>query len=131
MQAPAKPRRCRQQPFERRRIAERELVDEISSAARSIFAARNAHGEPGTPVFRTDGVWRVLTAVASSPYCLCIADLARVLRVRKQTAHELAHAAAKAGLIELAPNHDDKRILQALLTPSQRLERDARERGSA
>ena len=29
-------------------------------------------------------------------------------------AHELAHSAARAGVIELAPNPHDKRILQAL-----------------
>jgi DNA-binding MarR family transcriptional regulator len=53
---------------------------------------------------------------------LAIADLGRALRVRKQTARELAHAAVRAGVIELAPNPDDKRILQLLLTPRGRAE---------
>ena len=73
-------------------------------------------------VFRTDGVWRVLKTIASSHYCLAIADLGRALGVRKQVAHELAHSAARAGVIELAPNPHDKRILQALLTPKGRAE---------
>lgn len=51
-----------------------------------------------------------------------IADLGRALRIRKQSAHDLAHAAARRGFIELAPNPDDRRILQALLTPRGRAE---------
>jgi DNA-binding MarR family transcriptional regulator len=101
-------------PFQDRRVAEQLLIDEITRAARRIPEARDLNGEP---VFRTDGVWRVLATVARSTYCLAIADLARALGVRKQRAHELAHAAVRAGVIELAPNPHDKRILQALLTP--------------
>jgi DNA-binding MarR family transcriptional regulator len=104
-------------PFQRRCAAEHELVDEIADAAWRIASARNLHGDP---VFRTDGVYRVLSTVAKSHYCLAIADLARALRVRKQVAHRLAHAAARAGLIELAPNPQDRRLLQALLTPQGR-----------
>jgi DNA-binding MarR family transcriptional regulator len=113
--------RQRQRPalLERRHAAARELIEEIASAARNLAAARDWAGDP---VFRTDGVWRVLTTVARSPYCLAIADLARALGVRRQVAHELAHAAARAGVIELARNHQDKRILQALLTPRGRAE---------
>ena len=100
--------------YERQSNAECELIDEITVAARRIAAARDGNGEP---VFRTDGAWRVLTTVATSRYCLAIADLARALGVRKQVAHELAHAAEQKGLIELATNPQDRRLLQALLTP--------------
>jgi len=106
-------------PFHRRHVAEHELIAEITTAARRIAEARDWSGDP---VFRTDGIWRVLDTVASSPYCLAIADLARALHVRRQVAHELAHAAARAGVIELATNHQDKRILQASLTPRGRAE---------
>ncbi len=78
--------------YERQRNAESELIDEITVAAQRIAAARDSNGQP---VFRTDGVWRVLTTVATSRYCLAIADLARALGVRKQVAHELAHAAER------------------------------------
>jgi len=111
-------RRCGA-PHEQRRFAEHGLIDEITIAAQRIAAARDRNGEP---VYRTDGIWRVLATVASSPYCLAIADLARALRVRKQTAHKLAHKAARARVIELAPNPQDKRILQALVTPRGRAE---------
>jgi DNA-binding MarR family transcriptional regulator len=109
--------RQRDAPGQRRRAAEHELIDEITDAARRIAGARDLYGEP---VFRTDGIWRVLATVASSHYCLAISDLARALRIRKQVAHELAHAAARAGVIELAPNPHDKRLLQALLTAAGR-----------
>jgi DNA-binding MarR family transcriptional regulator len=116
---PALHHRKRNVLFERRVAAEDELIDEITNAARQIDSARDIYGQP---IFRTDGVWRVLTTVARSPYCLAIADLARALGVRKQAAHELAHSAARAHVIELAPNHQDRRILQALLTPHGRAE---------
>ena len=109
--------RPRGAPLEHRHLAERDLIDEIASAAQRIAAARDRNGER---VYRTDGIWRVLATVASSSYCLAIADLARALGVRKQTAHQLAHAAARARIIELAPNPQDKRILQALVTPRGR-----------
>ena len=111
--------RRRGAPLEQRRFAEHDLIDEITSATRGIAAARDTNGEP---VYRTDGIWRVLATVASSQYCLAIADLARSLGVRKQTAHQLAHAAARARVIELAPNPQDKRIIQALLTSKGRAE---------
>ena len=109
--------RQRGAPLVQRRLAEHDLIDEISSAAAGIAAARDWSGGP---VYRTDGVWRVLATVAKSTYCLAIADLARALRVRRQVAHQLAHEAVRAGVIELVPNPQDKRILQALITPSGR-----------
>jgi DNA-binding MarR family transcriptional regulator len=110
-------RRKRARLYERRRTAEQDLIDEITAAARQIAEARDPYGQP---IFRTDGVWRVLTTVATSHYCLAIADLGRALGIRKQAAHELAHAAQRAQVIELATNHQDKRLLQALLTPKGR-----------
>jgi hypothetical protein len=92
----------RAQPFARWRADATALIDEITTAAACIASARMPTGQP---VVRNDGVWRVLKAVQLSPYCLAIADLARVLRVRKQVAHEFAHAAVRAGYIELQPNH--------------------------
>jgi DNA-binding MarR family transcriptional regulator len=116
MHSPASARR-RSPPLQRRHLAEHELIDEITNAARRIADARDGNGER---IFRTDGIWRVLTTIASSRYCLAIADLGRALGVRKQVARELAHKAARARVIELAPNQDDRRILQALLTPTGR-----------
>jgi DNA-binding MarR family transcriptional regulator len=109
--------RRRGAPFVQRRLAEHDLIDEITTAAERIAAARDWNAEP---VYRTDGVWRVLATVASSRYCLAIADVARALGVRKQVAHQLAHEAARARVIELVPNPQDKRLLQAVVTPQGR-----------
>ena len=118
MDAPPTIRKRRQPPPGHvRSVAERELIDEITTAARCIAEARDPYGEP---IFRTDGVWRVIATIERSNYCLAIADLARAMRLSRQAAHELAHAAERAGVIQLATNHDDRRILQALLTPSGR-----------
>jgi DNA-binding MarR family transcriptional regulator len=105
--------------FQRWQEAARELIFEITLAAEQIAAARDMMGQP---VFRTDPAWRVIAAVARSPYCLAIADLGRALQVRRQVAHRLAHAAAQRGYIDLVPNPHDRRILQALLTPLGRNE---------
>jgi DNA-binding MarR family transcriptional regulator len=111
--------RPRGTPFAQRRTTEHDLIDEITSAAQRIDDACDWNGEP---VYRTDGIWRVLVTVANSSYCLAIADLGRALLVRKQRARELAHAAVQARVIELAPNPHDKRLLQALVTPRGRAE---------
>lgn len=115
----AKEARQRRARSETRHVSEHDLIDEISSAARRIADARDWNGDP---VYRTDGIWRVLATVASSPYCLAIADLGRALRIRKQSARDLAHEAVRAGVIELVPNAQDKRLLQALVTPTGRAE---------
>lgn len=118
MGAPPKPTNARPR-VNRRWLAADELTDEITRAAEHIKTARTWGGDP---VFRTTGPWRVLTTVARSRYCLSISDLARALGVRKQVAHVLAHEAARAEYVELVPNHQDRRILQALVTPRGRAE---------
>jgi DNA-binding MarR family transcriptional regulator len=42
--------------------------------------------------------------------------------VRRQVAHRLAHEAVQAGVIDLVPNPQDKRLLQAVVTPKGRAE---------
>jgi DNA-binding MarR family transcriptional regulator len=118
MGAPPKPTNPRPR-VNRRWLAADDLIDEITRAAERIAAARTWGGDP---VFRTTGPWRVLTTVARSQYCLSISDLARALGVRKQVAHVLAHEAARTEYIELVTNHQDRRILQALVTPRGRAE---------
>jgi len=119
MDAPPERTRPREIPLQRRRVAEHDLIDEIASTAARIGEARDWSGEP---VYRTDGIWRVISTIASSPYCLAIADLGRALHIRRQAAHQLAHEAARQGFIALEPNPQDKRILQATLAPRGRAE---------
>ncbi|HJR68812.1 MAG TPA: MarR family transcriptional regulator [Gammaproteobacteria bacterium] len=114
---PPKPTTARGPRVNPRWLAADEPIDEITGAAVRIAAARTWAGDP---VFRTTGPWRVLATVARSQYCLSLSDLARALGVRKQTAHALAHEAERAEYVELVPNHQDRRILQALVTPRGR-----------
>jgi len=89
-------------PLEQRGFAEHDLIDEITSTAQRIG--------------------RVLVTVAKSPYCLAIADVARAVGVRRQAAHRLVYEAVRAGVIELVPHPQDRRLLQVAVTPEGRRE---------
>ncbi|HEY8520848.1 MAG TPA: MarR family winged helix-turn-helix transcriptional regulator [Gammaproteobacteria bacterium] len=94
-------------------MQEDELIEEILATAEQIATASHPDGER---VFRTDHRWRLLRAIERSHYCFSISDLARVLRIPRQRAHEVVTAAAKARDVKVLPNRDDRRILQVFLT---------------
>ena len=96
-----------------------DLIFEITATAERIAKARNWAGERAQ---RSDSTWRLLEALERSRYCLAIADVARALGMRRQSAHELVHATAAAGYVELLSNPDDRRILQVFLTPQGQAE---------
>jgi DNA-binding MarR family transcriptional regulator len=98
-------------------FAEAELIQQILSAAERISLARLTTGEP---IYRTDCVWKMLRAVQSSRYCCAIADVARLLHVSRQRAHQVAYEAERRGKISLMKNPDDRRIVQIFLTPAAR-----------
>jgi DNA-binding MarR family transcriptional regulator len=98
---------------ERHAIRQAELIEEISEAAEKIAAARNMIGEP---VFRTDPVWALLKTIERAPYCCSFADIGRLMKTSRQYAPRIGFVAASRGLVELAPNDHDRRILQLLLT---------------
>jgi len=106
----------------RARLAQTELIEEIVATAERITAALSFGGEP---IVKTDAIWRLLTTLDRSPYC-SISDAARLLRVPKQRVHETARKAELAGLVELAANSDDRRIVQILLTRAGRSQIAAR-----
>src|SRR5690606_18937339 len=85
----------------RRRLQEDELIEEILATAEQIATASHPDGER---VFRTDHRWRLLRAIERSHYCFSISDLARVLRIPRQRAHEVVTAAAKARDVKVLPN---------------------------
>src|SRR6476661_8833076 len=115
---------------ERRRAADRlaaqeaELIEEIVEAAEKIAAAKiaAATGSSHELVFRTDPVWRLLTTIERSPYCCSLSDVARLVKISRQHSQGVALDAAHAGLVELAPNDHDRRIVQLLLTERGRAE---------
>lgn len=93
------------------------LVEEIARIAERLRAARlrqrTRHG--ATPASA-----RLLRVVASSNRYLAIADAARLMRMTRQGARELALRAASEGTLMLLPNPDDRRVLQLQLTPRGR-----------
>lgn len=117
----------------RRRMAERadaaraELIVEITEAAARIAAAQLPEGGPA---FRNDGVLRLLTTIARAPYCCSLSDVGRLMKISRQHAQRLAQEAELAGFVELARNHDDRRIVQLLITPRGRAEIDRANRSS-
>lgn len=110
-------RRARSLLAARARLEQVELIEEIVATAARITAARSFDGEP---IVRVDAVWRLLFALERSRYCWSISDAARALRMRRQSAHETACRAEVAGLVELAHNPDDRRIVQIVLTRAGR-----------
>jgi DNA-binding MarR family transcriptional regulator len=89
------------------------LVDEIIATGARLTAARQ---EGGDPILRADAEWRLLRALERTSYCLSISDVARTMRISRQTAHELVRSVAAADLIELLTNPDDRRLVQVRLT---------------
>jgi DNA-binding MarR family transcriptional regulator len=89
------------------------LVSEIRSTASCLWNAQYA-------IVREFGLnqkrWLMLVTIERSDYFLSISDLARSMRVSRQAAYRLATRLAEAGLLELLPNRDDRRILQIDLT---------------
>lgn len=114
---PATPPSAPRRRLDHRRRQEYELIEEIIMTAEQLVAAKDTDGEQ---VFRADQRWRSLCAIERSPYCLSISDVARRLGIAKQRAHEVITVAAQSGELEVLPNADDRRILQAFLTPRGR-----------
>jgi DNA-binding MarR family transcriptional regulator len=110
---------------ERRRAAERvavqeaELIEEIAAAATKIATAMGPNHEL---IYRTDNIWRLLTTIERSSYCCSLSDVGRLMKISRQHAQRLGFEAANVGLVELAPNDHDRRIIQLLLTERGRAE---------
>jgi DNA-binding MarR family transcriptional regulator len=96
-----------------RRYHIRRLAKEIHNAAACLAAGR---AEICKKTGLTAEHWRVLGAIDRSSYALSISDLARQLRLRRQTVHPMAVGLERAGWIRFLPNRDDRRLLQMRLT---------------
>jgi DNA-binding MarR family transcriptional regulator len=62
--------------------------------------------------------WRALAAIVHSPLVLSVSDLARRLRLSRQSVYRLALGLARAGWIQYLPNSSDRRLLQLEITAS-------------
>jgi DNA-binding MarR family transcriptional regulator len=101
------------QRYQARRYDIRLLAREIHNAAACLAAGR---AEIGKKTGLTAEHWRVLSAIDRSHYTLSISDLARELRLRRQTVHPMAISLERIGWIRFLPNRDDRRLLQMKLT---------------
>lgn len=106
-------RRAARPDLRRWRIEGTILMHEISATAEVMEAFRRLDGGRGAA---RDGHRALLHVVERAWGTPSIADLARALRVRRQSAHELVRRAEREGLIELIENRRDKRIRQIRLT---------------
>jgi DNA-binding MarR family transcriptional regulator len=85
----------------------------IVETANRLRTARSFDGEPA---FRFDAQWSLLRAIERCGGAPSFSDLARMLRVTRQSARAQVLAAEKAGVVELFPDADDRRALQVALT---------------
>ena len=89
----------------------------ILETADRLKTARDFSGEPA---LRFDRRWTLLRAVERCGGCPTFSDVARLLRVTRQSARVLILAAEKAGVVELFPDSHDRRALQVALTSAGR-----------
>ena len=106
-------------PNNRWHVAAVDLIDEIVTTAACIGSACEPTGER---VYPADAGLRLLRVLEKSHCCLAIADVGRALHISRQAAHKLVYRAARVGRVEVLTNHQDRRILQVLLTPAGRFE---------
>ena len=91
----------------------RLLAKEIHNAAACLNASRAVICEQtGLSVER----WRALAVIDRSSFTLSISDLARQLRLSRQSVHSLTVGLEKLGWIRFLPNRDDRRLLQMEIT---------------
>jgi len=91
------------------------FADEIRNAASNLTATQAQIGEENG--LRLEH-WRALSVIDSSGFMLSISDLARRLRLARQSAHSLVVGLERAGWIRLSSNPDDRRLIQMEMTRS-------------
>jgi DNA-binding MarR family transcriptional regulator len=106
-----------QRSIRAQRVEATAFLYAIVETANRLRTARSFDGEPA---LRSDAQWALLRAIERCGGCPSFSDLARMLRVRRQSVRSLVLAAEKAGVVELFPDPDDRRALQVALTPRGR-----------
>jgi DNA-binding MarR family transcriptional regulator len=118
MQAlPPRRKPARQPPFREYHVESTAFLHEIVRAADALKGAKAFDGEPA---LHYGARWQVLRAIERCGGAPTFSDLARSLRISRQTAREHAIRAARVGVVELLPAPDDRRVVQVALTPAGR-----------
>lgn len=92
---------------------------------------REARAFDGTPALALDARFVLLREIERCGGAPSFADLGRLLGVTAPAARAQALAAERAGVVELFPSPDDRRLIQVALTPAGRLARYEAERRRA
>lgn len=93
------------------------FLHEILLVAERLREARSFDGEPALHLGSRSRLLRVIERCGGAP---TFSDIARLLKISRQAAREQALATAKAGLVELFPAPDDRRVWQVAITPAGR-----------
>jgi DNA-binding MarR family transcriptional regulator len=89
----------------------------IIDAAERLREARAFDGSRALPLDARSGLLRAIERCGGAP---SFADLARLLKVSPPSARNRALRAAAAGVVELLPCPEDRRLIQVALTPTGR-----------
>jgi DNA-binding MarR family transcriptional regulator len=104
-------------PLQARRSVIWRLMQEIHNTASCLSAGRAVIcQEVGLSAER----WRALVVLRRSSYLLSISDLARQLRLSRQSVHQLTVGLERARWIRFLPNSCDRRLLQMEITDAGR-----------
>jgi DNA-binding MarR family transcriptional regulator len=111
-----------QRPFYEWQVDATAFLYEVVRAADAL---REAKAFGGGPALHYGARWQVLRAIERCGGAPTFSEIARSLRVTRQTAREHAIKAARVGIVELLPAPDDRRVVQVALTPAGRKELEA------
>ncbi len=98
-------------------VAAAAFLYAIIEAADRLREARAFDGSRALPLDARSDLLRAIERCGGAP---SFADLARLLRVSPPSARERALAAVAAGVVEIFPCPDDRRLIQVALTPAGR-----------
>ena len=112
-----KPRPKRGHLFRDFQVEATAFLHEILLVAERLKEARAFDGEPALHLNPRSRLLRTIERCGGAP---TFSDIARLLKISRQTAREQALATAEAGLVELFPAPDDRRLWQVAVTPAGR-----------
>jgi DNA-binding MarR family transcriptional regulator len=106
-----------QRRMHQERVAATSFLFAILEAAHRLREARAFDGSLALALDSRSELLRAIERCGGAP---SFADLARLLRITRQSARDRALAAARAGVVELFTAPDDRRLIQVAIAPAGR-----------